>query len=260
MAGAVFSPDAALPGLTVVPSPNHGPRAAGAVVDLLVLHYTGMPDGPAALLRMCQAEAQVSAHYMVEEDGTVFQLVPEARRAWHAGVACWRGRADVNSHSIGIEIVNPGHEFGYRPFPAVQMQAVTALCRDILSRHPAISPGGVVAHADVAPARKEDPGELFDWRFLAAQGVGLFPSPGEGQATPADAAALLRRIGYPLGDGDAETPDGLRAALVAFQRRYRPADLSGQPDAQTLAMLSAVAQALSGQGPKKGPEKAPEEG
>lgn len=240
-----FPADAALPGVTVMPSPNHGPRADAAGIDLLVLHYTGMPDGASALLRMCQAEAQVSAHYMVEEDGRIFQLVPEARRAWHAGVACWRGRGDVNSHSIGVEIVNPGHEFGYRPFPAVQMRAVAALCRDILIRHPAITPAGVVAHADVAPSRKEDPGELFDWRFLAAQGVGRFPAPvAEGEE---DAAALLRRIGYPLGQGGEETPDGLRAALVAFQRRYRPEPLSGQADAGTLAMLRAVAAALAPQ-------------
>ncbi|GAB3124976.1 N-acetylmuramoyl-L-alanine amidase [Novispirillum itersonii] len=242
MTGPAFAADTSLPGVTVMPSPNHGPRAAGAAVDLLVLHYTGMPDGSAALRRMCQAEAQVSAHYMVEEDGRIFQLVPEARRAWHAGVARWRGRADVNSHSIGIEIVNPGHEFGYRPFPAVQMQAVAALCRDILDRHPAILPGGVVAHADVAPARKEDPGELFDWPFLADQGVGLFPAPVAGAG--GDAAALLRQIGYPLGEDGAETPEGLRAALVAFQRRYRPSELTGQADAGTLAMLTAVARAL----------------
>lgn len=242
MTGPAFAADTSLPGVTVFPSPNHGPRAAGVVVDLLVLHYTGMPGGAAALRRMCQAEAQVSAHYMVEEDGRIFQLVPEARRAWHAGVARWRGRADVNSHSIGIEIVNPGHEFGYRPFPAVQMQAVAALCRDILDRHPAILPGGVVAHADVAPARKEDPGELFDWRFLADQGVGLFPAPVAGAGS--DAAALLRQIGYPLGEDGAETPEGLRAALVAFQRRYRPAELTGQADAGTLTMLTAVARAL----------------
>lgn len=252
MAGRLFPADCPLPGVMVTPSPNHGARADGAVIDLLVLHYTGMPDGPSALRRLCQAEAQVSAHYMVEEDGRIFQLVPEARRAWHAGVARWRGRGDVNSHSIGIEIVNPGHEFGYRPFPAAQMGAVARLCRDILGRHPAISPGGVVAHADVAPARKEDPGELFDWPFLAAQGVGVFPAPAP---TPTshphpvqameEATRLLRRIGYPLGDDDAGSADGVRAALIAFQRRYRPEEISGRADLGTLAMLRAVAGCLA---------------
>lgn len=232
--------DSFLAGIEMSPSPNHGPRPDGAVVDMLVLHYTGMPDAASALARMCDPAAQVSAHYMVDEDGLIRQLVPEARRAWHAGVAQWRGRGDVNSHSIGIEIVNPGHEFGYRPFPDRQMQAVIALCLDILDRWPTVSPAGIVGHSDIAPTRKEDPGELFDWPLLARHGIGRFPVPGAG--TPpqgGEVARLLSMIGYGL-EGD----DASRKALIAFQRRYCPQELfasPGEPGGATMAMLRAVA-------------------
>lgn len=144
--------------------------------DMLVLHYTGMPSAQAALdkLRDGNTSSRVSAHYVVDEDGTVYRLVPEDKRAWHAGVSAWRGKTDINARSIGIEIVNPGHEFGYRPFPPAQMQAVAELSKDIVARHH-IPKRNVVAHSDVAPGRKEDPGELFDWRYLAEQGIGLWP-------------------------------------------------------------------------------------
>ncbi len=155
------------------PSPNFDSRE-GHVVDMLVLHYTGMKTGDEAKSRLCDPAAKVSAHYMVEEDGTVFRLIDEQCRAWHAGLSSWRGHTNINQRSIGIEIVNPGHEFGYRPFPKAQMEAVAALCRDILSRHP-IPKRNVVAHSDIAPLRKEDPGELFDWEFLAKRDVGLWP-------------------------------------------------------------------------------------
>ncbi|MFM2045876.1 MAG: hypothetical protein RLY86_4452, partial [Pseudomonadota bacterium] len=149
--------------LVETPSPNHGPRAPGKPVDMLILHYTGMRSGTAALERLCDPEAQVSAHYLIEEDGTVHRMVHERRRAWHAGVSLWRGEKDINSRSIGIELVNPGHEFGYRPFPAAQMAALTELCRGIVE-HYAIPPLHVLAHSDVVPDRKIDPGELFDWQ------------------------------------------------------------------------------------------------
>jgi N-acetylmuramoyl-L-alanine amidase len=232
------------------PSPNFGPRPPaqgqdGPLVDLLVLHYTGMQSAEVALERMCDPEAQVSAHYMVDEDGSILQLVAEDQRAWHAGVSAWRGVSDINSRSIGVEIVNPGHEFGYRPFPDCQMDAVEWLCQGILQRHPTISVGGVVAHADIAPERKEDPGELFDWSRLARAGIGAFPTGADLNALaeadiPVDPSALLERIGYPLGGGN-----NLQKVLIAFQRRYRPGDLSGIADPETCRLVLAVARLLN---------------
>jgi len=217
------------------PSPNHGPRPKGVPIDMLVLHYTGMRDGRAALERLCDPEARVSAHYMIEEDGAVYALVDEARRAWHAGLGSWRGREDINSRSIGIELVNPGHEFGYRPFPATQMEALARLAAGILVRHP-IPPRNLVGHADVAPGRKQDPGELFDWAWLAARGVGLWPST-LAPAAPADAeiAAMIARWGYAVEPGDRPA-----AALIAFQRHFRPQRFDGVADAETMARLAAL--------------------
>lgn len=198
------------------PSPNHGARPAGVVIDTLVLHYTGMETAAAALDRLTDPAAQVSAHYLVYEDGTIWQLVAEDQRAWHAGVAAWAGHRDINSRSIGIEIVNPGHEFGYRPFPPAQMRAVRDLCRAILDRHP-IPPGNVVGHSDVAPERKEDPGELFDWRGLAADGIGLWPRDGAAGPPPAeDLGTLLARLGYDL------SLSSYGKALIAWQRHWHP--------------------------------------
>lgn len=224
--------------LRSLPSPNHGPREPGAEVDMLVLHYTGMKTARDALDRMLDPAAEVSAHYCVDEDGSILQLVDESRRAWHAGIAWWRGRTDINNRSIGIEIVNPGHEWGYRPFPEAQMAAVEALCRDVLARHPAIAPRDVVGHADVAPWRKEDPGELFDWPRLAAAGVGLWPTAVQIEAAPAtgDPAVLLDALGYRVD----ETLCPLGKALTAFQRHYHPASLSGAADVATMKRLNAL--------------------
>ncbi|HEX2479239.1 MAG TPA: N-acetylmuramoyl-L-alanine amidase, partial [Geminicoccaceae bacterium] len=155
-------------------SPNADDRPSWCAVDTLILHYTGMPTAAAALARLRDPDAKVSAHYLIDEDGDVVHLVPEERRAWHAGVSSWAGRARLNDCSIGIELVNPGHEWGYRPFTDAQYDACVELCRAILARWP-IAPRGVLAHSDVAPARKQDPGELFDWARLAAAGVGLWP-------------------------------------------------------------------------------------
>ncbi len=234
------------------PSPNCRARKAGAVIDTLVLHYTGMQSGGAALDRLRDPEAQVSSHYLVEEDGRVFRLVPESLRAAHAGISFWQGRRMLNDSSIGIEIVNPGHEWGYRPFPEAQVAAVEHLCRRILSRHP-IPPLRVVAHSDVAPDRKQDPGELFPWARLAAAGIGVFPNGvpdiGTGTATGDplhDAAALaavraqLRRIGYDVADAGALDPP-LAIVLTAFQRHWRPEAVNGLADAGTRARLAAVA-------------------
>jgi len=224
------------------PSPNHGPRPVGIPVDILVLHYTGMQTAEAALDRLRDPAAGVSAHYLVEEDGRIHALVPESRRAWHAGVSVWRGVRDVNSRSVGIEIVNPGHEWGYRPFPAEQMVAVTALCRAVLDRHP-IPRANVVGHSDIAPARKTDPGELFDWRGLANAGVGLWHGLSGAGRLPVDLGAalrLLRVIGYgvpPTAGMNTET----RAVLRAFQRRFRPDRIDGGVDSATMARIAAMA-------------------
>jgi N-acetylmuramoyl-L-alanine amidase len=221
-------------------SPNHDARPADEPVDILVLHYTGMQSAEAAIARLCDPASRVSAHYVVEEDGTVWRLVVEDRRAWHAGVSEWRGHETLNGRSIGIEIVNPGHDWGYRPFPAVQMAAVRDLCRDILGRHP-IPARNVVAHSDIAPDRKQDPGELFDWPGLAAAGIGLWPdfppAPAGGAADETVLRNALARIGYPpVAD--------LAVLLRAFQRRWRPAAVTGSADAETLVRAATLARVV----------------
>ncbi|MEL7486654.1 MAG: N-acetylmuramoyl-L-alanine amidase [Pseudomonadota bacterium] len=215
------------------PSPNFDERSRD--IDMAILHYTGMRSGEEALARLCDEAAKVSAHYLVEEDGRVFQLVDEENRAWHAGVASWRGEADVNARSIGIEIVNPGHEFGYRDFPEVQIDAVVALLAGITERR-RIDPRRVLAHSDVAPERKEDPGEKFPWARLAAEGLAIAPYDGEGDSAIAyeEALAALSAIGY-------RAPPGAHAAaLLAFQRRFCPASLGQGFDAKTKAALISI--------------------
>lgn len=224
-----------MPDLKIIehPSPNHDARPPGQAVDMLLLHYTGMPTGEAALERLCDPQAKVSAHYLVEEDGRIFQLVSESRRAWHAGAACWQGATDINARSIGVEIVNPGHEFGYRPFPAEQIAAVKRLALDILARHP-VSAARVLGHSDVAPLRKEDPGEFFDWRGLAAAGVGLWPESGAVAVLENAVAKALQRVGYGYTDED------LPAVIRAFQRHFRPGAVTGIPDPETRRRLAAL--------------------
>ncbi|MFI4976289.1 MAG: N-acetylmuramoyl-L-alanine amidase [Caulobacterales bacterium] len=228
------------------PSPNFDVRTGPP--DMIVLHYTGMPTGAAALARMRDPAAKVSAHYMVEEDGRLFALVPEERRAWHAGVSFWRGATDINGASVGIEIVNPGHEFGYRPFPDVQIDAVIALIGDIRARW-TVPDGRILGHSDVAPARKQDPGELLPWRRLAEAGHGLWAEP---PAAPGGALKLgdagtgvfvlqggLTRLGYdcaPSGNYD----DATATIVRAFQRHWRPARVDGVADGETRARLMAV--------------------
>jgi N-acetylmuramoyl-L-alanine amidase len=197
---------------------------------MLILHYTGMPDAASALARLCDPAAQVSAHYTVDEDGTVYAHVPEERRAWHAGISHWRGDTDINARSIGIEIVNRGHDHGYRPFPPAQMAAVAVLCRDIMGRH-GIAPENVLGHSDVAPARKCDPGELFDWQGLARLGIGVWPEPRPGDDDGDGVAGLLGRYGY-----DPACPQ----ALLAFQRHFHPQSLTGEPDRETVRRLRAL--------------------
>lgn len=230
------------------PSPNHEDRR-GQQVSMLVLHYTGMETGAAAVDWLANPASKVSAHYTIDEDGTVYIQVPEDRRAWHAGVACWRGITDVNSASIGIELVNPGHEFGYRPFPDAQMEALIELARGIVGRHP-IPPRNIVGHSDVAPTRKQDPGELFDWKRLAKAGIGLWPGeikdkyyaplePGDAGEAVRAYQALLAAWGYGItetGVFDAET----EAVTLAFQRHFRPHELNGRADAETQGLLLAL--------------------
>ncbi|MBR0650252.1 N-acetylmuramoyl-L-alanine amidase [Roseomonas terrae] len=218
-------------------SPNHEPRPAGTPIDMLVLHYTGMRSGAEAIARLCEPAAKVSSHYVVEEDGAVFRLVAEDRRAAHAGISHWRGHEALNGRSIGIEIVNPGHEWGYRDFPALQMAAVCDLCLDILARHP-IPPRNVVAHSDIAPDRKEDPGELFDWQGLAANRVGLWPGPDPAPPPEAEVMGLLGVIGY-------HTDLPLPVLVTAFQRHWLPGRADGIADAATRARIAAVAEACT---------------
>jgi N-acetylmuramoyl-L-alanine amidase len=223
------------------PSPNHDARPAGKATDLIVLHYTGMPDAEAALERLTDPAAKVSSHYLIDEQGIVYRLVDESRRAWHAGVSYWAGERDMNGVSIGIELANPGHDFGYRPFPQLQMTALVELCRGILARHP-IPRARIVGHSDVAPRRKIDPGELFDWQGLAAAGFGLWPEPLEGPADIASVLKTLAFIGYEI--GMVETDEVARAAIAAFQRHFRPRRIDGVIDSETGNLIYGLARAL----------------
>src|SRR6185437_12839579 len=189
-------------------------RPDGTPIDVLLIHYTGMQTGQEAIARLRDPAARVSSHYVVNEDGTVVRLVDERKRAWHAGISYWRGHSGLNDRSIGIEIVNPGHEWGYRDFPVLQLAAVCDLCLSILSRHP-IPARNVVGHSDVAPLRKQDPGELFDWEALAQNGVGLWPENmpdlGNGGAlrdaeSLRDVRLALARIGYRVASDGAIDP------------------------------------------------------
>ena len=232
--------------LIEAPSPNFEPRKA--VPDMIVLHYTGMRTGEEALARLRDPEAKVSSHYVVEEDGRTFRLVPEERRAWHAGVSFWKGEADVNTRSIGVEIVNPGHEFGYRPFPDAQIAAVIELISDIRSRW-MVEDDKIVGHSDIAPDRKDDPGELFPWKRLAEAGHGLWVEPpaapgaplGEGEEGAGVFAlqAGFTRLGYdcaPSGRFDAHTT----AVVRAFQRHWLQTRFDGVADGDTRARLIAL--------------------
>jgi N-acetylmuramoyl-L-alanine amidase len=213
-------------------SPNFDQRRLP--VTMVVLHYTGMADAEAAIARLCDPEAKVSAHYLIDEQGQILAMVDETLRAWHAGASFWRGITDVNSASVGVELVNPGHDFGYRPFPIPQMAALMRLLPEIVARH-AIAPANVVGHSDVAPARKTDPGELFDWALLADRGLAT-PRPRDDITDPgwddAGVAAALARYGYAV--------DDQQATIRAFQRRFRPEAVTGLADAETRSILNQL--------------------
>jgi N-acetylmuramoyl-L-alanine amidase len=243
-----FVPDCKLVS-DIAPSPNHEERVAGRPPDIVLLHYTGMPSGLAALARLRDGSGgdRVSAHYFVDEDGAILQLVPERRRAWHAGASSWEGERDINSRSIGVEIVNPGHDFGYPDFPPHQIDALIALCRDIVARN-RIRADRVLAHSDVAPGRKQDPGEKFPWQRLHTAGVGHWVAPapiteapylalGERGETVSQLQMELAQYGYGIsvtGDYDAATGD----VVAAFQRHFRPARIDGVADGSTLTTLT----------------------
>jgi N-acetylmuramoyl-L-alanine amidase len=242
-----------------VASPNHGERRGHGRPNCVILHYTGMPTGEAALKTLTDSASQVSAHYLVWEDGAIDQLVSESRRAWHAGKALWKGESDLNSASIGIEIVNRGHDGGSPPFPERQIAATIALVRDVCTRW-RIGPERVLAHSDVAPARKQDPGEVFPWDQLWRAGVGRWTEPAplaggalfahEEEGPPVRALqAMLALYGYGVeitGVNDQQT----RQAVAAFQRHFRQARVDGEADASTVATLKAL---IDGLGRRSGP-------
>ncbi|MCJ7993361.1 N-acetylmuramoyl-L-alanine amidase [Rhizobium cremeum] len=237
----------------VLPSPNHGERVDGVRPDMIILHYTGMPSEEGALAWLCSPESQVSSHYFVHEDGRVVQLVPEQRRAWHAGKSFWAGETDINSRSIGIEIANAGHPEGLPPFPDKQIEAVIELCRDC-GRRLDIRPERVLGHSDVAPVRKVDPGENFPWGRLHAAGVGHFvePVPISGgrffqkgdSGQPIEALqSMLSLYGYDV-DITGEYSDKTEGVIAAFQRHFRPALVDGVADMSTIETLHRLLSTL----------------
>jgi len=237
------------------PSPNYNDRPAGCLVDTIVIHYTGMQTAAEALARLCDRDAQVSAHYLIDLEGQVYSLVAEEKRAWHAGVSHWQGVDNLNHSSIGIELVNKGHEFGYHEFPARQISSLIQLLKAIHSRHPVI-PGKVVGHSDIAPERKQDPGERFPWQRLFDQGFGLLPvktatvkdtgpvlKVGDSGPQVAAAQAQLAAVGYAVrqsGLYDQNTEMCVRA----FQRHWRQENISGDLDCETLIRLDNIKQQI----------------
>lgn len=199
-------------------------------MDTIVIHYTDTRTEADALEILCDRERQVSAHYLIGEQGTVYRLVPESERAWHAGLSFWRGERDVNSRSIGIELQNPGERFGYRSFPDAQMVALATLCAGLKQRWP-IEDRNVIGHSDVAPDRKADPGVLFDWRAFSMRGHGLWPDSGAEAAEPGGLRDALLEIGY--------DPDCSKA-VAAFQQHYRPSQVDNRPDRETAGLAAAL--------------------
>jgi N-acetylmuramoyl-L-alanine amidase len=233
---------------------NYSDRRGQAPIDMIVLHYTGMLDGAAALSHLTGEAGEVSCHYLVHENGRIVQMVPEKLRAWHAGVSHWRGESDINSRSIGVEICNPGHDYGYRPFPDEQIGAVMALCADVTKRHP-IPARNVVAHSDIAPARKCDPGELFPWHRLAEKGIGHWVQaapvqqgpelgPGGSGSRVDKLRAQLGHYGYGLPAGR-EFDKLTEQCVAAFQRHFRPELVDGIADRSTLSTLEKLIKSLN---------------
>ncbi len=258
---SAFSPDSFIVS-AVVSSPNFDERKGGRRPDMILLHYTGMQSGDAALKALTTAASKVSAHYVVFEDGRIIQCVPEVRRAWHAGKSSWAGETDINSCSIGIEIVNPGHEFGYPDFPLRQTAAVISLCKSIIIRRGPINGDRILAHSDVAPARKEDPGEKFPWGLLSDSNVGHWvraaPLDLEGTSLKpgdrGDAVIRLQRTLRMYGYGITDTgsyDDATQKVVTAFQRHFRQARVDGLADPSTLLTLRALIETRSAPPPPK---------
>src|SRR5438445_12636182 len=247
-----FTPDSSIAS-DVIPSANYGDRNKGRLPDMILLHYTGMPDVEGAIAQLCTAGTDVSAHYIVLEDGRIVQCVPESKRAWHAGASYWAGNEDINSCSIGVEIINRGHDWGYPDFPLRQIAAVIALCRGIMLRR-SVAPHRVLAHSDVAPARKKDPGEKFPWHSLANSGVGHWVQPapivrgeslklGSISDDVANMQTAFAKYGYGIpvsGKYDGATME----VVAAFQRHFRPARVDGVADHSTMATLHALLSSL----------------
>ena len=242
-----FAPDHA--GAEVRVSPNFGPRRDGKRADAIILHYTGMETGEGAEAWLCNPASEVSAHYLVHEDGRIVQMVREADRAWHAGAGSWQGETDMNSRSIGIEIVNPGHLLGYADFGERQVAAVVELCRGISLRH-GVAAERVLAHSDIAPARKIDPGEKFPWATLAAAGIGHFVEPipfregavlaqGDSGRAVEELQSMLALYGYGV-EISGIFEDMTRLVVAAFQRHFRPARVNGVADRSTVETLRAL--------------------
>ncbi len=217
------------------PSPNHDARPDGTPIDMLVIHYTGMKTAEEAVDWLCDPASQVSAHYTIDTEGTVFAHVPETLRAWHAGVSYWAGARGLNARSIGIELANPGHEFGYVPFPKAQIEALVDLADGIMSRH-AIPAARVLGHSDIAPARKQDPGELFPWKGLADFGIGIWPEH-SARALSLPVEQALSEIGYGVAP---EVDVKLETVIRAFQRHFVPGRVTGEADPETLRRIAAV--------------------
>jgi N-acetylmuramoyl-L-alanine amidase len=266
-----FSPDSSV-AERIEASPNFDERTGLARPDMIVLHYTGMQFSQDAIMRLCDPKARVSSHYVVIENGSIVQLVPEVKRAWHAGLSTWNGDTDINSRSIGIEICNPGHEFGYPDFPARQIAAVITLCRSILTRN-IVRPENIVAHSDVAPGRKQDPGEKFPWKRLALSGVGLWVEPAQmyeqGGIHPEDTGDRVSELqgwlsdyGYGVERNGRYDP-ATTEVVAAFQRHFRPARIDGIADPSTILTLRRLLAARDraaapNQPPVPGPEEAAE--
>ena len=237
--------------ITLLPSPNFEERPVGCVIDTLILHYTGMPSAEEALARLRDPQTKVSAHYVIDDSGHIFQLVDDSKRAWHAGKSYWQGHEAINDMSIGIEIVNPGHEFGYRPFPDIQIESVMMLCHELIKKHPII-PRHIIGHSDIAPSRKEDPGELFPWKLLAENHIGLWhdiPLPphspalllkqGDSGEEVIAMQSALAAYGYGLpqhGTFDEETA----YAVIAFKRHFYPHSLAATWDEVAEKMLEVL--------------------
>lgn len=247
--------------MKIIKSPNFNDRPNGAEsIDSIVMHYTGMKTANDALKKLCDPAFEVSAHYMIYENGEVVNLVPDEKRAWHAGISCWRGKAGINDGSIGIEIVNKGHEFGYEPFPKVQINSVISLTKDLLSKYN-IQPRNIIGHSDISPSRKEDPGELFPWEELSLNNIGLWPkvkvlwkknkilvNAGSEGVSVADVQSRLQKFGYHI-RVDGNYGSKMEDVVIAFKRHFVPENLTPDWDKLSDARLNRLLELIYSKSP-----------